>query len=438
MSDDDNTVLLDAILSMDVYNREKAVTSPEISNALAATGDTLGSATIVDSKFDPNTAFGAVTWEYNRNLIIAYRGTVGSQFFTEAANGYGVGAGSPLGPQAAEALAYYQATEPNVDEYANSGVIVTGHSLGGGLAGFVGAIYGLHGNLFNNMPFELAAQQAYSLSIDATENPATEPDGINFQANWLLAEVYGEGVKPFQNNITGLTTYYVSGEVLQYLRSFQKTPQIPLLSDTQGTAGVGPGDYHSAPLMVAALYAQDSGDNAWKSVSASFYQAVFGEEAGRVSQALGLSQPQDLLTEIAYSAVATATSSQASLPFGSTKLASMFSDADNLGEDSAAGDFSGALQSIPDISGYGSALQSPISPVDALMEIAVQYAGDQAAAAQTDQVFDEGAFSEEDGALSINLTESDWTTTFQDGLQGKIAGVSDLVQGVVYNTLEPV
>jgi putative lipase involved disintegration of autophagic bodies len=40
-------------------------------------------------------------------------------------------------------------------------ITVVGHSLGGGLAGFVGAIYGLQGVLFDNMPFNNAAFHAY-------------------------------------------------------------------------------------------------------------------------------------------------------------------------------------------------------------------------------------------------------------------------------------
>jgi putative lipase involved disintegration of autophagic bodies len=37
-------------------------------------------------------------------------------------------------------------------------ISLTGHSLGGGLAGLVGAVYLQEAVLFDNMPFELSAQ----------------------------------------------------------------------------------------------------------------------------------------------------------------------------------------------------------------------------------------------------------------------------------------
>jgi putative lipase involved disintegration of autophagic bodies len=52
------------------------------------------------------------------------------------------------------------------DPWKNPGnITVVGHSLGGGVAGFVGAIYGVQGVLFDNMPFNNAAAKAYADSI---------------------------------------------------------------------------------------------------------------------------------------------------------------------------------------------------------------------------------------------------------------------------------
>ena len=38
-----------------------------------------------------------------------------------------------------------------------AGITLTGHSLGGGLAGYVASLYGKSAEIFDNMPFELAS-----------------------------------------------------------------------------------------------------------------------------------------------------------------------------------------------------------------------------------------------------------------------------------------
>ena len=106
---DPNTILMTAVLSMDVYDRDQDLSSPEIRGMLDSD---LGDATLIEAPtYDVNTLFGAAAWNFNGNVIITYRGTVSSSFgnfYTEALNGYGVGAGKPFGPQATQAIHFYQ------------------------------------------------------------------------------------------------------------------------------------------------------------------------------------------------------------------------------------------------------------------------------------------------------------------------------------------
>jgi putative lipase involved disintegration of autophagic bodies len=69
--------------------------------------------------------------------------------------------GSPYGAQAQLTIRFYQQVE---QLYPDANIMVTGHSLGGGLAGLVGSLYHLNGVLFDNMPLENVAEDAYVLA----------------------------------------------------------------------------------------------------------------------------------------------------------------------------------------------------------------------------------------------------------------------------------
>ncbi len=110
---DPQTELFLAILAMDAYNRNPANGTLVASrfpggNNIGSTQ--LGAANFVLGTVDNSTDFLATAWNWNGQYVVAYRGTVFSliDFFKEAYNGYGVGAGSALGPQAQESIKFYQ------------------------------------------------------------------------------------------------------------------------------------------------------------------------------------------------------------------------------------------------------------------------------------------------------------------------------------------
>ena len=130
-----------AILAMDAYNRgeEKGIT---------VSGNSLGTATLSTSSTDIFTAeelasgFSAQTYTWNGKTVIAYRGTNGAFFsktwWTDFFNGWAGGLGSSETTQTRLAVEFYK-------RFMNSqgGVELVGHSLGGGLAGFVGSLHGI-------------------------------------------------------------------------------------------------------------------------------------------------------------------------------------------------------------------------------------------------------------------------------------------------------
>jgi hypothetical protein len=159
-----------AILAMDSYNRgyDAGIKMPA--------GTLLGSATIIkDSSIlrengersDIPTGFYAIAYELaSGERIIAFRGTdklpanpfgsgSGSDF-----GAYGLGIGQPfaeaggLTAQARLTIEFYRAVAgEGVNPFA-ANITTTGHSLGGGLAGFAAMLYGKQSTIFANMAFE--------------------------------------------------------------------------------------------------------------------------------------------------------------------------------------------------------------------------------------------------------------------------------------------
>ncbi len=181
--------LLLAILSMDSYNRGY---NPGI-EGLGESGF-IGSARIlsrpneVDYQEWNDAGFYAVSYTLDASVgegadvlsagstVISYRGTDSQFSFNpwsddaggDVWNGYGSALGSSNTNQAHLAAEFFQAVTgtSDVDPRAGDATLV-GHSLGGGLAGFIGAIYNQDAVLFNNMAFEGAA---FGLDVNAAND----------------------------------------------------------------------------------------------------------------------------------------------------------------------------------------------------------------------------------------------------------------------------
>lgn len=156
-----NRDLFLAILGMDSYDRRYRnglFNLPVVYNQTK-----IGNATIIADKGDDSaiaSSFYAIAYELNGERIISYRGTDDTP--RNALSGFRVGVGSATEKQAQLAVEFYNAVlgsgggDPRL-----ANIALTGHSMGGGLAGFVGSLYNRPGVLFDNMAFELAARHAY-------------------------------------------------------------------------------------------------------------------------------------------------------------------------------------------------------------------------------------------------------------------------------------
>jgi hypothetical protein len=215
---------------MDAYNR----TNSDVGTyGLKLTGTGIGDATVSTSLGDNTTGFFAQSYTLaGGKTIISYRGT--DQIWTQNGiggdliNGWFVGAGVYDTPQARLAAQFYQ--DINGSTAGNNNITLTGHSLGGGLAGLVGDIYGVKAVMFDNMPFELAATHLY----DATRLREHFDSSGNSLGTYTddpeARQHYYADAEPHALDPSKLKGIAVSGEVLAPFRISQSTPVLTLTS----------------------------------------------------------------------------------------------------------------------------------------------------------------------------------------------------------------
>jgi hypothetical protein len=146
-----NADLFAAILAMDSYNRGYGAGI----EGLGGAGTGIGNATIGDDSTlrlaegaDVAAGFYAVSYtdQTTGKVYISYRGTDNPnplQKGNDLWNGWTAGIGYSGASQAGLAIDFYQQiTGQSVYDPNASNVLLTGHSLGGGLAGFVSALSG--------------------------------------------------------------------------------------------------------------------------------------------------------------------------------------------------------------------------------------------------------------------------------------------------------
>jgi serralysin len=369
-----NRDLFLAILAMDAYNRGYNAGIAGLSDAV---GTQIGNALISRGVLDTDSAavssgFYAIAYNWNGEKVVSYRGTDSNFGLAipvlsgDLANGYGLAVGAPYGPQANLAIDFYKdvaGSNLTPEQLRAANVTLTGHSLGGGLAGFVGAIYGKQGLLFDNMPFELSASAAYNDAAYLYLGGEVTPAYV--QAELFRQKVYGADA-PFANNRSGLSGYAVTGEFLTPARLLQSTPVANLDSST-GFGTLNPiTQLHAQDLLVLLLYAQQNGFEAWRSISPNFIPVMFNQGGQQIGTALGLGQfagpgaDNDLAGVmrdlIAYTAI-----DEGFRPFGTTGIRALFDDANQIG----------SLASAQDTAAY----LKDDSVQKALADIFIEYAG---------------------------------------------------------------
>lgn len=325
-----------AILAMDSYNRG-------YNAALNVSGSALGCAQLLSHETYGINApayanwqskgFFAAVYDWDDEIVISFRGTdvdldsVQDFLATTASdiyNGWSLGAGFSSASQAGLAVEFYKAvagvTSPyyTIDSSADP-ITLVGHSLGGGLAGFVSGLSGQLAFGYDHMPFGVATYaQSVSDSIAAAvaSTGITIPDLIAATISAFIPGTVISGTVTIQDFLDafesefvlrtpglGMIAVYTEGEVLEAVRngvaevffgtvaagSLQTLLQEPLLTALVATTGVALGlstyelenlasmstsglstynadfgnpltdplERHSMPLLVTLLYGEE-------------------------------------------------------------------------------------------------------------------------------------------------------------------------------------
>ncbi len=422
-------MLLKAILTMDSYNRGYGT-------GLSLTGTKVGTATIDSdssilkaddnvTRLDIPVGFYAISYTLSSGeVVISYRGTNADSAYntwTDAIHGYWTGGGIPGDAQSVLALKFYYDV---VSHHTSQPITLTGHSLGGGLAGYVGAINAKEVNIYDNMTYEDAARSVYDKSHEAYMESLPIFSGTKIATEQDIAlwhSIYGNN-PPSPLQFIG-KYIYTEGELLQtllYERALQHTTKVEIKSYAE-QSNISIIDLHSIALLSTLIYAEDNRLTDWQKAAGPFIDAMFSDDVG---SALGLKKDsnnvygpgQQMLSMIAYSAIDSRT--DGTTVFGDTGIRAMFNDANDLGK----------VFGLPVVS------QTIQDTSDAISDIFVQFAGQLArgkilqtdAAAINNKVLDGVlSLSPDQNTLSVNLSSALWGLGISTG---KIYGKDKLME----------
>jgi Ca2+-binding RTX toxin-like protein len=410
-----------AVLSMDAYNRN--VLPPDQfppRGGILMTGD-LGTATVIKSVDIREQDFQATAWNWTtggvQKTVIAYRGTDSGWWDSYYGYAVAISLGWTNSPQADLAQQFYHAiTGKSVLDGRQDNVILTGHSLGGGLAGYVGLLSGSDTVIFNAMPF--ASSVAFIQLVDLIKGGGLiHPHASQIKEYDIVPEVLGT-VR--SNEIMLAVIFYVaSAYLLPPIAPWAGllSGYIPILTSAYLTkmqqedlflpsSIVNPITRHSISLCTLMEFSNSLPSRDWYSIQDKVGYALTSSQVGAsigaqaVDRASGNFKKDknwsDLLsTVLAYSVI-----DEGVRPFGDTGVRAFFNDANEIG-----------TVVVSPVSGT-SALARRVS--NSLIKGATQFAGALAvhAVTGTDTDVAQGIFQSLNGVLSFDYSDALWSQAF--------------------------
>ncbi|WP_074445105.1 hypothetical protein [Saliniramus fredricksonii] len=278
-------------------------------------------------------SFYARAYTYNGEIIISYRGTDqyfwNDQSWGDIINGWVLGAGVTASSQGELALQFYNAVKDGAGE--NTSISLTGHSLGGGLAGFVSGLHGLSARTFDTMTYISGAQGLY----DYVTMPGPLLPGEQADVDYWHDLVYGTET-PTAPDFSKIQGYFVEGEVLDNWLPARTESAYDLTSISHESA-LGMNALHSQSLLTLLLYGekQVGGDNAdWQGAKAELVTALFDDDVGEAAGAEridGTNKDEEKYADILRTTLAYSMIDGGTYHFGDSGIQALFDDAGDLG-----------------------------------------------------------------------------------------------------------
>ncbi|MDT2021207.1 calcium-binding protein [Methylocella sp. CPCC 101449] len=407
-----------AILAMDSYNRG--------GRGMGLDGAAIGDAAIMGNSDELQVAgasFFAQSYIWKGQIVVSYRGT--DEPLSDAWNGWGTGLGDYWSTQAQKAVEFY---EKILDYYGPiigpvdptaANVAFVGHSLGGGLAGFVASLYGKNATVFNNMAYQLSAERAYYFATGQFQTSQELQHQQDVISQYYFNGSYNNGnpITPSWSNVTAFATI---GDPLAVNRGGQQGVMNPVgtgvdLSDLGAVTGLLL--RHSQSFQVILLFGEKEvskvevpGSDRWKSFKelfSSLDDATLVEAAKKASTVNPARNADEMRTMIAYSAVDSGTR-----PFGDKAIRALFNDANDIGSLLTGGQLNAFI---------GTGARSQLLR-KALADIVVQFAADVANQKATDGKFLNGVTAKSTSLLSIDFDKEYWQQS------SKIVGLESLLR----------
>lgn len=457
--------LMLVLLAMDSYNRDSGA-GVQLDDSVLGFANVSVVSTKLEGAFADayaSSGFFAVAYTFSPNspifagkTIISFRGTDNPSLVptdvagaSDILKGWISGMGSSSS-QAQLALDFYSSvTGRSITDGPAPDVILTGHSMGGGLAEIVSLLTGTKGVGFDYMPTAVAAGViGAGLGISSLQKAAfsgcsVQSEILEWARNGSIQAVSSAVLGVIPRSIVNLVAQYAFGldlnivpeseylsrvakETAQLEIGFQKTP----LESYSGYTSLGDRmmKLHMNELFVVLQFAADARENdpnryaQWEAVAAPLWHAFFD---AAIAQAAG-AKPKDssgaadavakMGRMIAYSVL-----DEGNRPFGDTGVRALFDDASDLGKLVSAVDASTSITA---------ARQS-------LSDMFVQFAGQLAVGAvmnaeqatATDGILTKDVAS---GNLVVNLSTSRWSVGRGTlGAPTDIAGRSRFIDSVL-------
>lgn len=489
-----------SLLSMDSYNRGRL---PGVNGI--PIGNNLGTASVIAHSDNVlglaalGSGFSATAYNWNGETVISYRGTDFSTGFTsdpfinDFLNGWSFFTGIGTTSQARYAAQFYEAVTEFPMTVFGTGLVGTatlvGHSLGGGLAGYVGSQSDNRAVAFDPIPFgAVALGNAFDAAwnktlvdlnvtvadlllaagLDVVTGATLIKTNITFSA---FSQALLDNLDQVRPDFSMVRGYSLQGEIAASITNLQLRfgpvaailiPPLGLLEYFEGLsnglsgdrAGIvtqsnrgldlGATDLHSSGIITMILFGEQewAGRDWTHAIKYILPAAIEGEVAislGRRQNTdqqagTGETSPGEQLSRIiAYSAINEG--DRSARPFGDTGIRALFNDADDLGS---------AITAERDLRGGGEGSRIFTDSLDQLGAVITEYAGflavnrqyssDREAAltgVATAALTPSGAAGANPTSFTLDLREETWTTAGSSGEVHDPQSVKGLVEAIL-------